>query len=104
MSTAEETREPGTKFYLIVWAALLLIVALEVILTYQHLAPGTLLASLLVLAFVEATLGVMYFMHMRYEKSVLFWSLVPYLLMCFFMLNHIWRDAARVISMKVRSP
>jgi len=104
MSTAEPTREPGMRFFVMVWGALLLIVALEVFLTYQHLAPGTLLAALLALAIVEAAIGLMYFMHMRYERSVLFWSTIPYLVLCFLLLNHIWRDAARIISLKVQSP
>ena len=104
MSTAEPTREPGMRFFVMVWGALLLIVALEVFLTYQHLAPGTLLAALLALAIVEAAIGLMYFMHMRYERSVLFWSTIPYLVLCSLLLNHIWRDAARIISLKVQSP
>ena len=104
MSTAESTQEPGTKVYLMVWGALLLIVALEVYLTYQGLAPGTLVAALLTLAVLETALGLMYFMHLRYERRLLFWSTIPYLALCFFMLNHLWRDAARIISLKVQSP
>ena len=104
MNTAESTHGPGTKRYLMVFGALLVIVALEVFLTYQHPATGTLLAALLTLAFLEATLGVMYFMHLKYEKRTLFWSLIPYLLLCLILFNHLWRDAARVISLPVRSP
>ena len=104
MTTAEQPREMGMKGYVMIWGALLLIVALEVFLTYQHLAPGTLLFALLALAIVEAAIGLMYFMHMRYERSVLFWSTIPYLLLCFLLLNHIWRDAARIISRKVQLP
>jgi caa(3)-type oxidase subunit IV len=104
MNTAESTPGPETKLYLMVFGALLVIVALEVFLTYQHVATGMLIVALLTLAFLEATLGVMYFMHLKYEKRILFWSLIPYVLMCFILLNHIWRDAARVISHPVQSP
>jgi len=104
MTSDGTTREPGTKFYLMVWGALLLIVALEVFLTYQGLSHGALLAWLLVLAVVEAAIALGYFMHMRFERRLLFWSTIPYLLMCFLILNHIWRDAARVITMPVQSP
>jgi len=104
MSTAETTHEPGNTLYLMVFGALLAIVAVEVVLTYQHLATGTLLTALLALAIIEATLGVAYFMHMKYEKRILFWALIPYLLLCFIMMNHIWRDASRVIAHPVQSP
>jgi hypothetical protein len=44
---------------------------------------------------------VMYFMHLRYERRVLFWSLVPALIFVLLMLNHLWRDAARMISLRL---
>jgi len=104
MSTAESTPQPGIKLHLAVFGAILLMVALEVFLTYQHLSTGTLLFALMTLAFISVTLGVMYFMHMKFERSILFWSLIPYLILSMMMLNHIWRDAARVIPMHVQSP
>jgi len=104
MTTQDSAHEPGNKLYFMVFGALLAIVAIEVFFTYQGLSTGTLLTAVLVLAIIEATLGVMYFMHMRYERSILFWSLIPYLVVCFIMMNHIWRDASRVIALKVQSP
>ncbi len=68
-------------------------------LTYAGLPAGTLLAALLALASVEAGLGVMYFMHLRYERRILFWSLIPGIIFVLLMLNHLWRDAARMISL-----
>jgi cytochrome c oxidase subunit 4 len=101
MSTVESTAEPGMKLYVTIWVGLLLIVGVEVALTYAGLPAGTLLAALLALASVEAGLGVMYFMHLRYERRVLFWSLVPALIFVLLMLNHLWRDAARMISLRL---
>jgi cytochrome c oxidase subunit IV len=91
--------EPGMKLYVMIWVGLLLIVALEVWATYAHLPPGTLLVALLALAVVEAALGVMYFMHLRYERRLLLWSVVPTLVFVLIMLNHLWRDAARMITL-----
>jgi cytochrome c oxidase subunit IV len=95
------SREPGMKPYVIVWLGLLLIVAVEVLLTYGHLPAGRLLASLLVLAFLEAGLGVMYLMHLKYERSSLFWSLIPYLVFALFMMDHVWPDAFRLMHQRV---
>lgn len=92
------------KQYVAVWMGLLLIVGVEVLLTYRHLAPGTLLAFLLVLAFIEAALGVMYFMHLRYERPSLFWSLIPYLLFALALMDHVWPDAFRLLHQRLPAP
>lgn len=88
---------PGMKVYLTIWVGLLVIVAAEVALTFAHVSH--LLLWLLILAIFEASLGVLYFMHMKWENRVLLWSLVGYLTLACVMLNHIWRDAARMVSL-----
>ena len=90
---------PGMRVYVAVWLGLLLIVGAEVALTYAGLPTGTLLAALLALALVEAGLGVMYFMHLRYERRALFWSLIPALIFVFIMMNQFWSDAHRLGTM-----
>jgi heme/copper-type cytochrome/quinol oxidase subunit 4 len=83
------------KLYLTVFASLLLIVAIEVVLTYLRLPTETLLFALLALALVEAGLGLLYFMHLKYERR-LFWSLIPALIFVFIMMNQFWADAHRL--------
>jgi cytochrome c oxidase subunit IV len=101
---AEARQSGGMKPYVVVWFGLILIVAIEVFLTYQHLSVGELLAALLVLAFVGAGLGVMYFMHLRYERASLFWSLIPYLIFALVMMDHIWPDAFRLMHQRLPAP
>jgi caa(3)-type oxidase subunit IV len=100
MAAMESTPGPGMRLYVVVWIGLLLIVATEVALTYAHLPAGTLLAGLLALAIVEATLGVMFFMHLRYERRALFWSLIPGLILVLLMMNQFWPDAYRLASLR----
>ncbi len=95
---------PGMKLYVVVWVGLILIVGIEVFLTSRHLPAGTLLASLLVLAVVEAGLGVMYFMHLKYERPSLFWSLIPYLIFALVMMDHFWADALRLMHQRLPAP
>jgi cytochrome c oxidase subunit IV len=90
---------PGMRLYVAIWLGLLLIVGAEVALTYARLPTGTLLAALLFLALVEAAFGVMYFMHLRYERRALFWSLIPALIFVFIMMNQFWSDAHRLRSL-----
>jgi cytochrome c oxidase subunit IV len=89
------------KGYLAIWIGLICIVGIEVFLTYRDLSSGKLLACLLVLAFIEAGIAVLYFMHLKYEKPSLFWSLIPAVIFVLFMMNHVWPDAYRLVSLKV---
>jgi cytochrome c oxidase subunit 4 len=95
MAQTGSVRDPGMKLYLTVFTALLLIVAIEVGLTYLRLPTETLLFALLALALIEAGLGLMYFMHLKYERR-LFWSLIPALIFIFIMMNQFWSDANRL--------
>src|SRR6266496_4367412 len=104
MMAIESRHSPGMRLYVVVWTGLILIVGIEVVLTYEHLAAGTLLAWLLVLAFIEAGLGVMYFMHLKYERRSLFWSLIPYLLFALVMMDHFWPDALRLMRQRLPAP
>lgn len=101
MAAIGSNKVPGVKLYAIVWIGLNLIVGIEVLLTYQHLPTRELLTFLLVLAFVEAGLGAMYFMHLKYERRSLLWSLIPYLIFVLFMMDHIWPDAFRITQLRL---
>jgi F0F1-type ATP synthase membrane subunit b/b' len=43
----------------------------------------------------------MYFMHLKYERPNLFWSLIPVLLFVLFMMDHIWPDALRLAHFRI---
>jgi heme/copper-type cytochrome/quinol oxidase subunit 4 len=97
----ESNHEPGMTGYISIWVGLLCIVGIETFLTTLHISTHRLLAALLLLAFIEAGIALLYFMHLKFEKPNLFWSLVPAVIFVLFMMNHIWPDAYRVASMKL---
>lgn len=97
----ESNREPGMKFYVGVWIGLLIIAGVEVLLTYQGFSTGALLAILLILAVCEAGIALMYFMHLKYERSTLFWSLIPVTIFVLFLMDHLWADALRLVRIRV---
>jgi cytochrome c oxidase subunit IV len=101
MTVTASGRGPTMRAYVLVWIGLILIVGVEVFLTYQRLSAGALLASLLVLALIEAALAVMYFMHLKYERPALFWSLIPYLIFALVMMDHFWPDALRLMHQRL---
>ena len=104
MSDSENSHGPSFRVYLYVWLGMLAIVAVEAVLVYAHVSSGLLLASLLVLAFLEAAIALRYFMHLKYEVPLLFWTLIPGLLLAFFMMNQFWANASRLNTLRFPVP
>ena len=80
---------------------LMVIVGIEVILTYQHLPTRTLLFSLLGLASLEAFVAILYLMRVKYERPILFWTIFPATLFVLVLLCYLWPDAFRMASMRL---
>ena len=55
---------------------------------------------MLALAFLQASIAVMYFMHLSTERQVLALALIPYTLFVLFMMNMIWSDSVRLLHMR----
>lgn len=91
------SHEPGTAFYLGVWSFLLCIAAFEVFLAYRGFSTHTLLAALLILALIEAAAGLLFFMHLKFERPVMMWSIIFSVVFVLLMMNQIWPDAYRMI-------
>ena len=104
MAATEAGQGQGMRVYLVVWVGLILIVGVEVLLTYAHLSTRALLASLLGLAIVEAGVALAWFMHLKYERRILFWCLIPGLVFVLLMMNQLWADALRLFTLRPWAP
>jgi cytochrome c oxidase subunit 4 len=89
---------PAMKFFVLVWIGLLCMAGIEVFVTYQGFSTHTQLAMLLVLALIEAGIGLLYFMHLKYDRPVLLWTFVLSIVFVLLMMNQIWPDAYRMVS------
>lgn len=89
------------KTYVTVWLGMIALVAAEVLVTYARPAAGTLLATLLALALLEAAVALLYFMHLKYERRALLWWTVPLVVFALVMLDHVWPDALRLASLRL---
>ena len=103
-ATPQARHGPTMQTYVLVWIGLVGIVGAEVLLAYAHLRTPVLLGALLVLAMVEAGAGLLFFMHLRYERARLAWWLIPVLLFVFLLMDHIWPDALRLASLRGGTP
>jgi heme/copper-type cytochrome/quinol oxidase subunit 4 len=79
------------------YGAMLAIAIVQVI---AALAMGPSLWRMLLLAVIQAYLAVMFFMHLRDEKSTLRLALIPGTLFVLVMMNMIWADSFRLAVMK----
>jgi heme/copper-type cytochrome/quinol oxidase subunit 4 len=91
----------GMKSYVAIYVGLLCIVGIEVLLTSWHLSTHQLILYLLILAFIEAGIAALYFMHLKYERPSLFWSLILALVFVLFLMDHFWPDALRLGQFRV---
>ncbi|MGD0305226.1 MAG: cytochrome C oxidase subunit IV family protein [Candidatus Acidiferrales bacterium] len=87
------------KSYVGIWIGLLCIAGVEVFLTYRGFSRHALLAFLLILAFIEAGIALLYFMHLKYDRPILLWSFVLSVLFVLLMMNQVWPDAYRMVSL-----
>jgi cytochrome c oxidase subunit IV len=100
---AEKQRHHGKALFFYVWGALLLMTAIEVYLTYQNMEPVKMLTILLGLSFVKAALIIGYFMHLKYEASVMKWATMCSVIGCLIIMTvfFFW-DALRIRTLGVK--
>jgi caa(3)-type oxidase subunit IV len=81
---------------LMVYVGILVLAGIQIFVAYH--SPGVI--RMLVIAAIQAFLAVMFFMHLRNEKSTLRLALIPATLFVLVMMNMWWADSYRLISMK----
>jgi len=100
---AEEQRHHKMAQFFWVWGALLLLTGIEVYLTYQNMAPAKMLTILMGLSLIKAALIIGFFMHLRYEISLMKWVTMSSVVGCLLLMTifFLW-DAARVVTLGVK--
>ena len=91
-----------TQSFSIVWVALLVMTAVEVLLAYLQVPTLIMLTALLGLSIIKAALIIAYFMHLKFEKLSLFLTLFPMLVLCIILMLMIFMpDSLRSLNMRV---
>ena len=100
---AEEHRHHKKAQFFWVWGALLVMTALEVSLAYQKLAPVKMLTILMGLSFIKAALIIGFFMHLRYEVSLMKWVTMCSVIVCLILMTiFFFPDANRILTIGVK--
>jgi caa(3)-type oxidase subunit IV len=90
--------------YFWVWAALLVLTAIEVVLGYRQVfTPVRMLEVLLLLSVIKSALIIGYFMHLKFETALMRWLLVLSVVTCFvIMYFFFFPDAERIRQLGVQ--
>jgi len=99
-NAAEHVHVEPKKPFMIVWGFLLAFTAVEVILAYQRLDLRLMLVILMTLSVVKAALIISYFMHLRYDRPSLAWTLMPALVFVIVMMFVVFPDSVRLFYMR----
>ena len=91
---------PGIPTFAKVWAALLVLTAVEVMLAYFQTPLIIMLTVLLGLSVIKAVLIIAYFMHLKFEQLSLFLTLFPMLIFCVVLMLIFLGDAYRIPVMR----
>jgi len=83
----------------IVYLVLLAMAGLQIIVAYGSSAGGEgLAARMLVIAFAQATIAVLFFMHLRWEKRTLVISIAVITLFVLAAMQYGWSDSFRLLN------
>ncbi len=93
--------EGTTKLFLVVLGALLGLTVVEVLLAYIDVGLVLMLTILVGLSLIKAALILAYFMHLRYERMSLVYTLIPMLVICICLLFIFFPDSIRIFNLRV---
>jgi caa(3)-type oxidase subunit IV len=82
---------------LIVYICLLVLAGLQFIIAYQHLDPAQMLTRMLAVAFIEAGLAVLFFMHLWTEKRSFVVFVLVFTIFVLLAMQYGWTDSTRMV-------
>src|SRR5207245_9845229 len=94
----------NAKLFISVCVWLLLLTGLEVFLGYIHLPVAYMLVILMGASIIKAALIVAYFMHLRFERLNLIFTIVPALVICICLLLVFFPDSFRSKQLRYSGP
>jgi heme/copper-type cytochrome/quinol oxidase subunit 4 len=96
MIKAQE-EQGGTGKYYVIYVCMLLISAIELFVAYHHSSATQLLGTLLILSFIGAALGVLYFMRLASENRNAMIGFAVFTLFVLAAINYGWTDSFRIL-------
>jgi cytochrome c oxidase subunit IV len=96
MSGSDSGSVGGNRLFVWIWFWLLFLTAVEVVLAYQHLALLMMIVILLGLSVMKSALIMAYFMHLKFERLSLVFTVVPAVVFMLCMMFISFPDSIRI--------
>jgi heme/copper-type cytochrome/quinol oxidase subunit 4 len=80
-----------------IYVCLLVLAGVQFIIAYSHMDVSTMLWSMLMVAVVEGSLAMLFFMHLWSEKPAFLWFVVIFTVAVLLGLQYSWTDSFRML-------
>jgi heme/copper-type cytochrome/quinol oxidase subunit 4 len=95
MATAEEHKSGGRD--LVVYFCILALAALQFLIASQDISGGQMFARMLIVAVIEATLALLFFMHLVENRGLL-WFVAIFTVFVLLAMQYGWTDSFRLVD------
>jgi heme/copper-type cytochrome/quinol oxidase subunit 4 len=82
---------------LIVYVSLLILAAIQFVIAYQSISPSQMFARMLVVAIIEASLALLFFMHLSENRGLL-WFVAIFNVFVIVAMQYGWTDSFRILD------
>jgi caa(3)-type oxidase subunit IV len=96
MAIAEQHKSSAGK-YVVVYLCILAIAALQFVIAYSDITASQMFVRMMFLAVIEATLALLYFMHLS-ENHGLLWFVVIFTVFVLLAMQYGWTDSFRILG------
>lgn len=93
--TTEAQKSGGMKKDLIIYVCLLALAGIQFVIAYQNISAGQMFARMLVVALIEASLALLFFMHLSENRGLL-WFVVIFNVFVLLAMQYSWTDSFRL--------
>jgi heme/copper-type cytochrome/quinol oxidase subunit 4 len=97
MTTAEARKTGGMGKDLIVYACILALAGIQFIIAYQNISASQMFVRMLVVAVVEASLALLFFMHL-WDNRGLRWFVLVFTVAVILGMQYGWTDSFRLVD------
>ncbi len=97
MATAEDHKSSGMGKDLVVYLCILALAAIQFVIAYQSISASQMFVRMLIVAIVEATLALLFFMHLKDNRGLL-WFFVVFTGFVLLAMQYGWTDSFRLVD------
>lgn len=97
MTTAEDHKSTGMGKDLIIYLCILALAALQFVIAYQSISASQMFVRMMLVAAVEATLALLFFMHLKDNRG-LRWFVLIFTVAVILGMQYGWTDSFRLID------